>query len=139
MATTINWSISQLDCKSQEDGYTDVVVTAHWQCLGVDPTGSHNVAPDGSQIDISVTAQAYGTINFTLEQGASFTPYNQLTQSQVLGWCYANGVDKDVIEAKLTEQINNEVNPPVVSPPLPWSAAAFNRAGSWSIEEAVGK
>ena len=34
MATTYNWTISQLDCKPQEDGETDVVVVAHWQCTG---------------------------------------------------------------------------------------------------------
>jgi hypothetical protein len=43
-----------------------------------------------------------------------------LTQQQVLDWCYANGVDKSAIEANVTAQINNQINPPVVSLPLPW-------------------
>ena len=101
----INWTISQLDCKPQEDGKTDVVVTAHWQC-----TGTQN----------NYNAQVYGTSSFTLEQGVGFTPYNQLTQEQVLGWCYASGVDKDATEAIVTTQLDNQINPPIVTPPLPW-------------------
>ena len=107
MATQINWTISQLDCKPQEDGLTDVVVTAHWQCTGVDGEFS---------------SQVYGTASFTLEQGAGFTPYADLPQDQVLGWCYANGVDKDATEANVTAQLENQINPPIVTPPLPWAA-----------------
>lgn len=103
----INWTISQLDCKPQEDGLTDVVVTAHWQCTGTQDEYS---------------AQVYGTATFTLEQGAGFTPYADLTQDQVLGWCYASGVDKDATEANVATQIENQINPPIVVLPLPWSA-----------------
>lgn len=103
MATV--WTISQLDCKPQEDGLTDVVVTAHWQCTGTQDEYS---------------AQVYGTASFTLEQGAGFTPYNQLTQDQVLGWCYANGVNKDATEASVQAQLDAQINPPIVTPPLPW-------------------
>lgn len=106
MATTINWTISQLDCKPQEDGLTDVVVTAHWQCTGTQDEYS---------------AQVYGTASFRLEQGAGFTPYADLTQDQVLGWCYANGVDKDATEASVTAQLEAQINPPIVTPPLPWA------------------
>ena len=101
----INWTISQLDCKPQEDGLTDVVVTAHWQCTGTQDEYS---------------AQVYGTASFTLEQGAGFTPYADLTQDQVLGWCYVNSVDKDATEANVTAQLENQINPPIVTPPLPW-------------------
>ncbi len=103
----INWIISQLDCKPQEDGLTDVVVTAHWQCTGTQDEYS---------------AQVYGTASFTLEQGAGFTPYADLTQDQVLGWCWNSGVDKDATEANVTAQIENQINPPIVTPPLPWAA-----------------
>jgi hypothetical protein len=102
----INWTISQLDCKPQEDGLTDVVVTAHWQCTGTQDEYS---------------AQVYGTASFTLEQGAGFTPYADLTQDQVLDWCYASGVDKDATEANVTVQLENQINPPIVTPPLPWA------------------
>lgn len=102
----INWTISQLDCKPQEDGKTDVVVTAHYQCTGTQDT---------------YTAQVYGTASFTLGDG-SFTPYDQLTQDQVLGWCWANGVDKDATEANVEAQIEAQINPPIITPPLPWAS-----------------
>ena len=106
---TTNWTISQLDCKPQEDDKTNVVVIAHWQCTGVD--GEYS-------------AQVYGTASFTLEQGSSFTPYNQLTQNQVLDWCWVNGVDKDATEANVAAQIEAQTNPPIVTPPLPWAQPA---------------
>jgi hypothetical protein len=55
-------------------------------------------------------------------QGENFTPYNQLTQDQVLGWVWANGVDKAATEAAVEGQIQNQKNPPIVSPKLPWVA-----------------
>ena len=37
-----------------------------------------------------------------------------------MSWCYANGVDQSAIEANVSLQIANQINPPVVSLPLPW-------------------
>jgi len=39
----------------------------------------------------------------------------------VLGWCYANGVDQAAIEANVTQQIDDQIDPPVIAPPLPWA------------------
>jgi len=104
---TINWLIEAMDCKPQEGDLTDVVITAHWRCNGTDGTYSGTV---------------YGTCSFGQPEG-SFTPYADLTQEQVLGWCWASGVDKDATEANIDQQIANQVNPPIVTPPLPWSQA----------------
>jgi hypothetical protein len=52
----------------------------------------------------------------------TFTPYANLTQEQVLGWIWANGVDKASAEAAVQTQIDNQINPPVTSPALPWSS-----------------
>ncbi len=102
---TINWIIEAMDCKPQEGDLTDVVITAHWRCNGTDGTFSGTV---------------YGTCSFS-QPGEPFTPYDQLTQEQVLGWCWVNGVNKDATEANIDQQIANQVNPPIVTPPLPWS------------------
>lgn len=123
MTTTINWKILQLDCNPQEDGYTDVVVTAHWQCIGTSTEGKQFIDGDGNISVVPFTAQAYGAINFTLEQGAGFTPYASLTQEQVLDWCYANGVNKNATELSVQQQIDQQINPPVVTLPLPWAGA----------------
>ena len=101
---TILWLIERLLVKPTEGTLTDVVITADWRC-------------NGSQESFSGTC--YGSCSFAPPTG-SFTPYPDLTQEQVLGWCYANGVDKSAIEANVTAQIENQIDPPVVVLPLPW-------------------
>lgn len=104
--STITWNVSQLDCLPQSAEGADYVVTAHWQCNGVD--GQYN-------------GQVYSTTSFAVVQGESFVPYADLTQDQVLGWIWAAGVDKAATEAAVQQMIDNQINPPVVTPPLPWS------------------
>ena len=101
---TISWLIERLLVKPAEGSLTDVVITADWRC-------------NGSQDSYSGTC--YGSCSFAPPSG-SFTPYDQLTEAQVLDWCYANGVDKNAIEANVSLQIANQINPPVVALPLPW-------------------
>jgi hypothetical protein len=101
---TIIWLIEAMDCKPQEGDLTDVVITAHWRCNGTDGTFNGTV---------------YGTCGFSQPEG-DFTPYADLTQDQVLGWCWSSGVDKFETEANVVNQIDNQVNPPIITPPLPW-------------------
>jgi len=101
---TILWIIERLLVKPTEGSLTDVVITADWRC-------------NGTQDQYSGTC--YGSCSFQPPTG-SFTPYPDLTQEQVLNWCYENGVDKNAIEANVTLQIENQINPPVVTLPLPW-------------------
>ena len=101
---TILWLIERLLTKPVDGSNTDVVITADWRC-------------NGSQDSFSGTC--YGSCSFAPPTG-SFTPYDQLTEAQVLDWCFANGVDQAAIEANVTAQIQNQIDPPVVSLPLPW-------------------
>jgi len=101
---SILWIIERLLVKPTEGTLTDVVVTADWRC-------------NGSQDQYSGTC--YGSCSFA-PPTENFTPYDQLTQDQVLGWCYANGVDQSAIEANVSLQIENQINPPIIAPPLPW-------------------
>jgi len=103
---TLSWIIERLLVKPTEGSLTDVVITADWRC-------------NGSQDQYSGTC--YGSCSFQPPSG-EFTPYDELTEQQVLDWCYANGVDKTAIEANVTAQIENQINPPVVTLPLPWVA-----------------
>ena len=101
---TIIWLIERLLVKPTEGSNTDVVITADWRCNGTDETYS---------------GTCYGSCSFAPPTG-SFTPYDELTEQQVLDWCYENGVDKNAIEANVTQQIENQIDPPVVVLPLPW-------------------
>ena len=101
---TLSWIIERLLCKPVEGTLTDVVVTADWRC-------------NGTQDQYSGTC--YGSCSFAAPSG-DFTPYEYLTPDQVLGWCFASGVNQTAIEANVTQQINDQINPPIIAPPLPW-------------------
>jgi hypothetical protein len=101
---TLSWIIERLLVKPTEGTYSDVVITADWRC-------------NGTQDQYSGTC--YGSASFAPPTD-SFTPYEDLTEQQVLDWCFASGVDKTAIEANVTAQIENQINPPIIAPPLPW-------------------
>jgi hypothetical protein len=105
--TTLSWIIERLLVKPTEGSLTDVVITADWRCNGTDETYS---------------GTSYGSCSFAPPSG-EFTKYEDITQEQVLGWCYQNGVDQAAVEANVTQQINDQINPPVVTLPLPWVPA----------------
>jgi hypothetical protein len=101
---SLSWIIERLLVKPTEGTLTDVVITADWRC-------------NGSQDQY--TGTCYGSTSF-FPPTENFTPYDQLTQDQVLGWCFASGVNQTAIEANVTQQINDQINPPIIAPPLPW-------------------
>ena len=106
MATATTWIVTAMDCYPEAEGRTDVVFIVHWTCAGTD--GTYN-------------ASVYSTQAVTYTAGSPYTPYADLTQDQVLGWVWSSGVDKDATEAVVRQMIENQINPPVVTPPLPWS------------------
>tara|TARA_R110000868_G_scaffold52575_1_gene165898 strand:+ start:1678 stop:1998 length:321 start_codon:yes stop_codon:yes gene_type:complete len=105
MANVYTWTVTAMNCYPQKDDNTNVVFTVHWTCAGTDGTYSNSV---------------YNTCNIPLAQG-TFTPYADLTQEQVLGWCWANDVNKDATEEAVGTQLANLANPPVVTQSLPWT------------------
>jgi len=93
------WSIVQ--CEHLVE--TGFITTAHWTVT----------ATDGDY-----SASAYGSCGFG--DGTPAIPYDNVTQSEVLTWIWANGVDKDATEANLGAQIEAQKNP-VQASGLPWS------------------
>ena len=106
MPNTYTWLVEYMSCYPEADGETDVVFTVGWRCNATD--GTYN-------------ATQYGTVGVPYVAGDPYTPYADLTQAQVQGWVWANGVDQATTEAALDTNIANQVNPPVVTLPLPWS------------------
>lgn len=100
MTATINWTVTQCDSLTS-DGF---ITTAHWTATAVD--GDY-------------TASIYATCSWA--PGAPTIPYNQVTEQEVLDWCWASGVDKDATEAALVQQIELQKNP-VTTTGLPWAA-----------------
>lgn len=113
MSATFNWVVASMSAHPQAEGETDVVFQVAWQCYGEQVSGGE-----------TFNQMASGTTPVTYQQGSPFTPYDQLTQDQVLGWVWTSGVNKAVIEADVQQLIDLQINPPVVMPPLPWTPQA---------------
>ena len=98
--TTV-WQISQMERTLADGG----VVVCHWRAT----------ATDGDY-----SASSYGTAGFTPDPSASdYVPYDSITEEVALGWCWADGVDKDAIEASLQANIDLQKNPTQASG-VPW-------------------
>ena len=94
---SITWKISQLD-RQTSDGF---ITTAHWNATAVD--GEYS-------------ASIYSTCSWT---GTPSIPYAQVTEQEVLGWCWSSNVDKEATETALAAQINLQKNP-VSAQGVPW-------------------
>ena len=113
---TYTWNIEKLQVAN--DG---LVVKAHWLLLAKDEENNLTAAASGIR---------------TLVQGNSFTAYSQLTEQQVLDWCFesesitwttVNGDEetitkhlKDDGEAQVTGQIERQLAQKQSEPALPW-------------------
>lgn len=98
--TVYNWTITETNYETA----TGFITTAHWTATAVD--GEY-------------TASIYSTCSWAA--GTPSIPYAQVTEQEVLNWCWSSGVDKDATEAALAANIANQKNPPV-SQGLPWAA-----------------
>lgn len=109
MAVTYNWLVEQMEAYPEKDSYQNVVFSCHWRCN----------ANEGN-----FYATSYGTVGVTLDADAPFTPYEELTKEQVVGWVKDALGEEQVsqMETGLAGEIANLQNPPVVRPPLPWAA-----------------
>ena len=112
MTTTYNWQISQLDCKSQVGDMIDYVVTSHWRCTGDDGEGH--------------SGRCYSTVSFTVDpEKPNFVPFEDITEAQAIQWTQ-DALGEEQVAAVYTSidtQIEAQINPPIVSPTLPWLAA----------------
>jgi hypothetical protein len=107
MATT--WTISTLERELSDGG----VIVAHWRATDSETVGEGDDA-------VTYSASSYGTCGFTYDASSpDFTPYDDITEAQALGWCWANGVDQDAIESALTANINEQKNP-TTADGVPW-------------------
>jgi hypothetical protein len=107
MANLYTWQIMQLDCYPEKDGRKDVVFTIHWR----------RAATNGVK-----SADIYGSKSVILDPNEPFIPYNELTESQVVSWL-ENSISQEILAqqiASLDKQIEDQINPPIIYPALPW-------------------
>ena len=110
MANTYTWSFPTLTAYPTYESQTDVVYTVHWVLSGTDGNG-HN-------------GSVYGTVGLTYVAGSPYTPFAQLTESQVQGWVTSalGATQVSALEANIDQQIQQQVTPTSVNLTPPWSA-----------------
>lgn len=105
MATEFTWHIVALD----RDPSTGVIHTAHWTLDGVD--GEH-------------TGRSYGSASVPqAPAGTKVTPFEKVTEDDVLGWLSFSGVDREEQEKLVQSQID-ESRTPATASGLPWAEEA---------------
>ena len=112
MSINYTWHINQLECYPTYESQTDVVFNVTWSYRGVNANG--------------VGSSRGGKTEVTYTAGSPFTPYAELTETQVLNWVLATVTDVQIadMEAQIAGDIDWQVqqasanNP--VTPPLPW-------------------
>ena len=99
------WIINQLDTAPSEDGLTDVVKVVYWT----------RTAQQGN-----INVSCYGSMGCVTPSSTDFTAYPDLTYEQVCSWLDAS-MDVAALDLNLDAQIENQVNPPIVVLPLPFT------------------
>jgi hypothetical protein len=110
MTITYTWTISSLDVAPSDDTLTDVIKVAHWRYRITDSADD-------------LTTEVYGAQGFVAPDPASFTPFDTVTEAQLVGWIEdAIGEDgMDAMNASLEASLENLRNPPIVTMPVPWA------------------
>jgi hypothetical protein len=105
---TYSWTINALNSYPEYQGEQDVVFTIFATYVGTDGIYSSNVEISQALI---------------LENTTTFTPYADLTETQVLEWLLSALTPQQIDQMQITiqAQINADNQPPFVQLPLPWS------------------
>ncbi len=103
------WKISTLERNLADGGVT----VAHWRATATETVGEGDDA-------VTYSASSYGTCGFAPDASEEgFIAYADVTEANVLDWCWANGVDKDTTEASLATNIEDQKNPTEAAG-VPW-------------------
>jgi hypothetical protein len=103
MNIVYKWKITQIESYKKIDNFENVVFKIYYECLA-------------SYENYEIACNDNCQINFVNE---NFTSYENLKKDQVLEWVW-NSINKQEIEEKLKNKIQQEVNNPVVVTQLPW-------------------
>jgi hypothetical protein len=103
------WVINQLDCLPTDGVYNDFVLVCHWSRIAKETIN-----------DKEYTASVYSTQSFSKDDVTNFIPYEDLTYDIVCGWLDST-IDTEALDLNLDAQIENQVNPPIVVLPLPFT------------------
>ena len=85
----VTWKINNVNYIKSLSGKTNVVNEVDWSCSDSDSDGN--------------TGQSYGSVSIPTDDLSSFTAYDSLTESTVLGWV------KDALGSTAVTSIENRI------------------------------
>jgi hypothetical protein len=105
---TYVWSIESLDCVPSQNGLFNIVSVIHWRCKGFDGANK---------------TENYGAVSLEYNAETPFVEYVGLTEKTVIEWAKQALGEEQVqdILSSIDSQLEALANPPIVTPPLPWS------------------
>ena len=106
--TDYKWIINALDCVPKQGQMIDVVSIVHWSRIA-------NTFLGAKPLQVSI----YGIMPCGQASQTDFTAYPDLTFEQICTWLDA-GLNVSELDANLDSQIENIINPPIITLPLPW-------------------
>lgn len=109
MSIVFNWSIGKIQVIPEQDDKKNIVTRVEWLLKAVDEVNK-------------MTSSVSGSRSFKL--GSNFVPYEQLTEAQVLDWCFAFENFKADAEAQVIEKIERQLAQKIIEPTLPWVTVA---------------
>lgn len=98
----INWNIVSVDTETVA-GRENAIIMARWICK----------ASDAGKIGVHLGATSLGSPD------ANFIEFDDLTEADILRFCWDNGLNKSASEAKAEANLQTALNAPD-SPTLPW-------------------
>lgn len=104
---TFTWKVKKLKCFDNLEDQQDVVKTVYWTCTA---------SEDGVDFDISGSSP----LEYNNE---SFTPFNSLTEEQVLEWCWNSNMKKASIESAAAHSLRGKITKEVTAlqnKDVPW-------------------
>ena len=104
---TLTWGVDYMKSYPLYEGNQDVVCLVSWKIVATDGT---------------YTSQIQGSSSIPVAVGPDFTPYELLTEAQVITWVQDVLGEDEVLELEeaVIVQLNQLINPPEVILPLPW-------------------
>lgn len=101
----ITWQVIELAAAPEQDGLSQVVQTVKLRVCSEDN---------------GAAAVLFVTTTLPTPDNESFIPFINLTETQVLEWAWANGVDRQAYETAAIERMQSS-RPANVVTALPWS------------------
>ena len=99
------WTVENVTYRSQMDGRDDVVYAVYWRVDADQDTGRTTM---------------YGSVEIPYQNNLPYTPYADLTETQILGWVHdIYGPDAiSTIESSLAIDVRDGIDPSIEVSPL---------------------